>query len=118
MKAFTFITSFFAAITINAAAQNLITGLVVDDADGQPMAGVSITIRDSAGKIKRFNTTKADGVFTLKAPETTAGFRLEASLVGYARRSFPLDSNIDSTHNTYGLRGIYTQRSIHTRQAS
>lgn len=92
MKTFTFITLFFAAITINAAAQNLITGLVVDDADGQPMAGVSVTIRDSAGKIKRFNTTKADGVFTLKAPETTAGFRLEASLVGYARRSFPLDS--------------------------
>lgn len=78
MKAFIFITLFLAAITVNAAAQRPITGLVVDDVDGEPMAGVSVTIRDSVGKIKRFITTKADGVFTLKAPESTAGLRLEA----------------------------------------
>lgn len=92
MKAFIFITLFLAAITVNAAAQRPITGLVVDDVDGEPMAGVSVTIRDSVGKIKRFITTKADGVFTLKAPVSTAGLRLEASLVGYARQSFSLDS--------------------------
>lgn len=40
MKAFIFITLFLAAITVNAAAQRPITGLVVDDVDGEPMAGV------------------------------------------------------------------------------
>ncbi len=92
MKTYAFIILIFAAITINAVAQCPITGIVVDDADGEPMAGVSVTIRDSAGKIKRFSTTKADGVFTLKAPDSPAGYRLEASLVGYAHRSFALDS--------------------------
>lgn len=92
MKVFTYITLFFAAITIKAVAQAPITGLIIDDADGEPMAGVSVTIRDDAGKIKQFCTTKADGAFTLKAPDTSAGYRLEASLVGYARQSFSLDS--------------------------
>lgn len=92
MKAFTFFTILFVAITANAAAQSPITGIVVDDADGEPMAGVSVTIRDSIGKIKRFSTTKADGVFKLKAPDSSVGCRIEASLVGYARQSYPLDS--------------------------
>lgn len=51
MKVFTYITLFFAAITIKAVAQAPITGLIIDDADGEPMAGVSVTIRDDAGKI-------------------------------------------------------------------
>lgn len=116
MKVFTYITLFFAAITIKAVAQAPITGLIIDDADGEPMAGVSVTIRDSVGKIKRFITTKADGVFTLKAPESTAGLRLEASLVGYARQSFSLDS-ISFPLTIRMAAEVYTlKRSIHTRQ--
>ena len=92
MKAHILLAVLFAGIYSISWAQGPASGLVVDDADGEPMAGVSVTIRDSAGKIKRFGTTKADGAFALKMPEAVAGCRIEASLVGYSRQSFALDS--------------------------
>lgn len=92
MKAHILLAVLFACVYSISWAQGPASGLVVDDADGEPMAGVSVTIRDSAGKIKRFGTTKADGAFALKMPEAVAGCRIEASLVGYSRQSFALDS--------------------------
>jgi hypothetical protein len=59
------------------SAQNLLTGLVLDSKNKEPLAFVNITIND----LQRGTVTDIDGKFSIKIP--TAGSVLHFSYVGY-----------------------------------
>lgn len=72
-------------------AQINVCGTVVDHDLKTPLAGASAIIKDMDGKIKKFATTKSDGSFAMQA-NTVNGCRLEITMMGFAKRSLPLDS--------------------------
>ena len=78
-------------VAIGAAAQVDVRGTVIDKEANEPVAGASVIVRGSDGKIKKFASSKADGKFAMSVP-TVAGCRLEVSMMSYAKQSIPLDS--------------------------
>lgn len=74
-----------------ARAQISVTGTVVEAPDGEPLTGASVIVRGGDGKIRKFATSKADGGFAISVG-TVAGCRLEVTMMGYAKKSIPLDS--------------------------
>jgi hypothetical protein len=69
----------FACIAVPAAAQPAtITGVVVDDRNGQPVAGVLVYVENQAA----FGDTDREGRFTLSVPP--GRHTIAASVVGYA----------------------------------
>ncbi len=77
--------------TINAYAQVDVTGKVIDKENEESLAGASVIIKGSDGKIKKFFTTKGDGLFSIKVGNTD-GCRLEVSMMGFAKQTIQLDS--------------------------
>lgn len=78
-------------VAIGVCAQVDVVGTVVEKDGGEPVPGASVIIRGTDGRIKKFSTTKADGGFNMRM-QNIAGCRLEVSMMGFARRSIPLDS--------------------------
>ena len=78
-------------VAIGAAAQVDVRGTVIDKEANEPVAGASVIVKGSDGKIKKFASSKADGKFAMSVP-TVAGCRLEVSMMSYAKQSIPLDS--------------------------
>lgn len=76
---------------LTAVAQVNVRGTVAEHAANKPLSGVSVMVKGADGKIKKFTSTKADGVFAMQLP-TVAGCRLEITKIGFARLSLPLDS--------------------------
>lgn len=82
---------FLLLAALNVAAQVNVTGTVIDKPENEPLAGVSVIVKGADGKIRKFATTKADGGFALTLPAVD-GCRMEVTMMGFARQSFPLDS--------------------------
>ena len=78
-------------VAATARAQISVTGTVVEAPDGEPLTGASVIVRGGDGKIRKFATSKADGGFAISVA-TVAGCRLEVTMMGYAKKSIPLDS--------------------------
>ena len=78
-------------VAASAAAQINVTGTIIDKEAAEPLAGASVIVKGSDGKIKKFATSKADGGFSLSVP-SVAGCRLEVTMMSFERRSLPLDS--------------------------
>lgn len=68
-----------------------VRGTVVDCDSQEPLAGASVIVRNSAGKICKFGATRPDGAFSLQIP-SLSGCRLEVSMISYGKRSVSLDS--------------------------
>ena len=68
---------FFFLITVNSFAQIPLSGLITDAADGQPLIGASVSLKDAAGG----TTTDIDGRFRLNVASEEA--ILLVSYVGY-----------------------------------
>ena len=75
-----------------ARAQDRLVGTVTNSMDGTPLKGVSVRLVDPSGKIKKFATTKAGGVFTLLMPSDLSDLTLQVARMGFATKDYPLDS--------------------------
>ena len=79
---------FFAVSTV---AQINVSGKVVDKESNEPLTGASVIVKGADGKIKQYTTSKGDGGFAMSQP-SVAGCRLEVSMMGFAKKTIPLDS--------------------------
>lgn len=77
--------------TLNVCAQVEVSGSVIDKENGEALAGASVIIKGADGKIRKFTTTKGDGLF-LMSVASVAGCRLEVSLMSFKKQSVSLDS--------------------------
>lgn len=68
-----------------------VRGTVFDKVTKEPVAGASLIIKGSNGKIKKFSTSKPDGTFSISIPSVN-GCRLEVAMMSYVKKSLPLDS--------------------------
>ena len=68
-----------------------VRGTVLDRITEEPIAGASLIIKGSNGKIKKFSTSKPDGTFSISVPSVN-GCRLEVAMMSYVKKSLPLDS--------------------------
>lgn len=74
-----------------ATAQINVSGTVVDDSTHEPLAGASVIVKGTDGKIKKYTTSKTDGCFSMSLP-SIPGCRLEVSMMSFAKKSILLDS--------------------------
>lgn len=79
-------------ISFSLTAQDKITGIVTDKADGSALSGVSARMVDSSGKVKRFAVTRADGVFRIAVGDDREGLTLQIARLGYRTESLGLDT--------------------------
>ncbi|MDO5395982.1 MAG: carboxypeptidase-like regulatory domain-containing protein [Bacteroidales bacterium] len=82
----------FPMLALWCQAQTAVSGSVLDKGTNEPVAGASVIVKGTDGKIKKFATTDAQGKFAMAPASTTAGGRLEVNMMGYARQSLLLDS--------------------------
>ena len=76
----TFILSFLFLLAINAFAQQVVTGKVIDN-NGYPIAGITVKSKQSA----KITVTGADGSFQLTVNPNE---EIEVSSIGYVKQSF------------------------------
>ena len=81
----------FLLTIFHVAGQVTVIGTVVDIECNEPLVGASVIIKGSDGKIKKYVTSKSDGGFSMSLP-TVANCRLETSMMGFAKKTIPLDS--------------------------
>lgn len=67
------------------AQQKTISGKLVDQQSGSPIASASINIKSATGKIVAFKTTNAAGLFQINLPADPAGYTLEINHLGYQK---------------------------------
>ncbi len=85
LKGIVAIVTMLVCFSIQAVAQNLITGKVSDSKDGSPLAGVSVTVKGTKTTVQ----TKADGTFSISAP---AGSTLVITSVGFTSQQVAADA--------------------------
>lgn len=78
-------------VTVSSVAQVNVSGTVIDKENNEPLPGASVIVKDTDGKIKKFTTSKVDGGFSFSLP-SVSGFRLEVSMMSFAKKTIPLDS--------------------------
>lgn len=86
-----FIYLLFLFVAVSAVAQVNVSGTVVDKESNEPLTGASVIVKGADGKIKQYTTSKGDGGFAMSQP-SVAGCRLEVSMMGFAKKTIPLDS--------------------------
>ncbi|MDE6768113.1 MAG: TonB-dependent receptor, partial [Muribaculaceae bacterium] len=77
----------------NAVAQINVVGKVIEKESDRPLAGASVIIKDTDGKIRKYSTSKADGSFNISIPDIE-NCRLEVAMMSFTKQSIPLDSII------------------------
>lgn len=86
-----FIYLLFLFVAVSAVAQVNVSGTVVDKESNETLTGASVIVKGADGKIKKYTTSKGDGGFAMSLP-SVAGCRLEVSMMGFAKKTIPLDS--------------------------
>ncbi|MDE7438472.1 MAG: carboxypeptidase-like regulatory domain-containing protein [Muribaculaceae bacterium] len=81
----------FLFIAVSAVAEVNVSGKVVDKGNNAPLTGASVIIKGADGKIKKFASSKANGSFEVSV-SSVEGCRLDVTMMGFAKKSFPLDS--------------------------
>ncbi len=74
-----------------AAAQVNVAGTVIEMETYEPVMGASVIVKGADGKIKKYSISKANGGFAMSLP-SVAGCQLEVSVMGYAKKTIPLDN--------------------------
>lgn len=90
MRYFTLITFILLAI-LPSMAQVDVCGIIVELGTNEPLVGASIILRNPEGKIKKYATSDAQGLFTIST-QTVAGYTLDISMLSFAKQSLRLDS--------------------------
>lgn len=90
MRIFITYICFLSAI-LCVSAQTNVNGKLIDKENDEPVAGASVIVKDADGKIKKFTTSDTEGDFAIPMT-STAGYRLEVSMMGYAKKTVALDS--------------------------
>ncbi|MDE5809072.1 MAG: TonB-dependent receptor [Muribaculaceae bacterium] len=85
----TYLLCFLCVAVVNGQVK--VTGTVIDKEAAEPLAGASVMVKGSDGKIKKFATSQGDGSFSIDVV-TTEGCRLEVTMMSFARQSIALDS--------------------------
>ena len=81
----------FVAVAAIAVAQVNVSGTVIDKENNEPLAGASVIVKGTDGKIKKFASSKADGGFSITVP-SVKGCRLEVTIMSFAKQSIALDN--------------------------
>ena len=81
----------YALSAVSAIAQVNVTGTVIDRENNEPLTGASVIVKGADGKIKKYATSKANGMFSITLP-SVAGCRLEVAVMSFAKKSVALDS--------------------------
>lgn len=76
---------------LNLSAQVNVSGVVVEGGTNEPLAGVSVILRNAEGKIRKYGTTNSKGEFSLSSP-TINGFTIDVSMMSFAKQTVALDS--------------------------
>lgn len=76
---------------MKVSAQTDVTGIVVDNSSNEPLTGASVVAKGPDGKIRKYATSKDGGKFSLHM-SSIAGCRLDVSMMGFERKTIPLDS--------------------------
>lgn len=91
MRHFLFLLLFMTAVAATAQRVTL-SGTVTDGANGQPIAGVLVTVRPSgAQKVLAFTQTMANGRFEVTLTADATDRVLYFSMMGYAARTLPIE---------------------------
>ena len=85
----TYLLCFLGVAVVNGHVK--VTGTVIDKEAAEPLAGASVMVKGSDGKIKKFAISQGDGSFSIDVV-TTEGCRLEVTMMSFARQSIALDS--------------------------
>lgn len=92
-----FFTLLFVLLVLSVQAQRVIIGKVVDCDEHESLPTVSARIIDQAGKIKKFASTNANGIFRITAPDGEK-LRLQLAKMSYQTMIYSLDTlNINDT---------------------
>ena len=83
--------SLLSLLPFGCLAQINVQGRVMDMNDCEPLAGASVVIKGSDGKIKKFTSTKADGDFLIEMASVD-GCHLEITMMSFEKKSISLDS--------------------------
>ena len=78
-------------VAVRVFAQVNVTGTVLDKEANEPLGGASVIVKCPDGKIKKFTSSKTNGVFEMSVT-SVEGCRMEVSMMGFAKQSIPLDS--------------------------
>ncbi len=70
-------------VCLSVYGQTVITGVVTDSEDKQPMTGVVITLIDTDEEVVTYSITNKEGAFNLKTDSELTSFKLQARLLGY-----------------------------------
>ncbi len=77
----------FVLFILNSQAQEVVTGTVIAEEDGEALPGVSVLVKGT----QRGTVTDIDGEFSIEASE---GEILSFSYIGYTNREFPLEGGM------------------------
>lgn len=91
MYRFIALISILVMATLAATGQVDVHGVVVEAVTYEPLAGVSVIVRDEAGKINQYAGTDTNGGFWLSV-HTIDGYTLDVSMMSYAKQTISLDS--------------------------
>lgn len=73
------------------SAQVEVTGRVLDKESDKPLTGASVIVKGVDGKIKKYATSKTEGVFSMTVPSVSS-CRLEITMMGFTKAILPMDS--------------------------
>lgn len=84
--------SLFLLLAVSAHAQTHLVGIVTDPGSDAPVSTATARLVDTGGKIRRFASTNARGVFRLAVPAERSGLRLQVAKMGHATAEYGLDT--------------------------
>lgn len=76
----------------SAAGQKLWEGKI-GNKEKNPLASVSVILKDSTGRILTFARSREDGTFSISIPQLHNGFRLEFTSIGYKKKNILLSDH-------------------------
>jgi len=77
-------------IAFSGIAQVKISGIVIEKATDEPLAGASVIFRNSEGKIRKYATSNAKGEYMISVADT-AGCSIDVSMIGFAKQTVRLN---------------------------
>ncbi len=90
MSRFIFIFVFVLAALAGVAQVN-VSGVVVEEGTNEPLTGASVILRNAEGKIRKYASSDAKGLFSISSPEIN-GYTLDVSMMSFAKQTVRLDS--------------------------
>ena len=94
--------SLLSLLPFGCLAQINVQGRVMDMNDCEPLAGASVVIKGSDGKIKKFTSTKADGDFLIEMASVD-GYHLEITMMSFEKKSISCEAAQTSTAHSVAM---------------